>query len=727
MVLSKIDDEVSYPETKKVNPEDLDKESDLYQITVEGIDVIIAIGRPKNAFQMKNITYFPVYLVKKNDKVLQIGVYEIKASNAMDLLDENSNIDPSKIDDPLIYTFVSKEMIQNLRMIPPSEIALEKEKGKKKKNKPNSKEEGEKGKEGEGEKEKKGEKGKEGKEGKKGEKGKVWMADDLQIPQERAGIFRVKTGLPILPPLIEETSESAAKTRTKYKETSSDNWVSKFMSNKEYSILDNEGSGDCFFCTIRDAFLSIGQETTVLALRKKVAAEVTQEQYMYYKDRYGEYANSIREDANRIEKLTEQFNEQKTIYDKIPVSDDNREKRQQIVKMTTDIKKQVTQLKKEKATTTKNIKDYTFIKDIKSLNDFRKHILKSEYWADVWVLNTLERVLNIKFIIMSLEMYKQGDTENVLNCGTVADASIASFTPEFYIIVEYSGNHYKTIGYKNHLIFTFNEIPYDIKTMIVNKCMERNSGIFSLIPEFNQFKTSAVKNAAKARLTKGGAKDGRRKYGADDTQRFEELSQTKVLNLYDDDTVFQFYALASDLPIPGHGSGEKKPKRMDMEEEFKELIEMKDWRKKLDNEWVQPFMVDNHRWCSVEHYYQASKYKKGSPEFYLSFSLDSGTDLSKNVQMAKAVGTKGSYKGKLMRPKEVTRDAGFYDTTGNVEPTSNKELFVAQLAKFTQNEDLKKLLLATKRAKLVHFIRGSPPELDENLITIRDKIIRERI
>jgi predicted NAD-dependent protein-ADP-ribosyltransferase YbiA (DUF1768 family) len=606
-------------------------------------------------------------------------------------------------------------------MIPPSEVALEKEKAskkekekeKKKKTKPDSKEE--KGKEG---------KGKEG----KGSKGvKVWMADDLQIPQERAGIFRVKTGLPILPPLIEETSESAAKIRTKYKETSSDNWVSKFMSNKEYAILDNEGSGDCFFCTIRDAFMSIGQETSVLALRKKVAAEVTQEQYMYYRDRYGEYANSIREDTNRIEKLTEQFNEQKTIYDKIPVSDDNREKRQQIVKMTTDIKKQVTQLKKDKTNTAKNMRDYTFIKDIKSLNDFRKHILKSEYWADAWVLNTLERVLNIKFIILSLEMYKQGDTENVLNCGTVADASIASFTPEFYIMVEYSGNHYKTIGYKNHLIFTFKEIPYDIKTMIVNKCMERNSGIFTLIPEFNQFKTVFVKDTTNARLTKGGSKNGRRKYGADDTQRFEELSQTKVLNLYDDDTVFQFYALASDFHIPGHGSGEKKPKRMDMEEEFKELIEIKDWRKKLDNEWVQPFMVDNHRWCSVEHYYQASKYKKGSPEFYLSFSLDSGTDLSKNVQMAKAVGTKGSYKGKLMRPKEVTRDAGFYDTTGNVEPTSNKELFVAQFAKFTQNEDLKKLLLATKRAKLVHFIRGHPPELDENLITIRDKIIRERV
>ena len=35
-------------------------------------------------------------------------------------------------------------------------------------------------------------------------------------------------------------------------------------------------------------------------------------------------------------------------------------------------------------------------------------------------------------------MYKQGDTENVLNCGAVTDPSLAGFSPEFYIIVDYS-------------------------------------------------------------------------------------------------------------------------------------------------------------------------------------------------------------------------------------------------------------------------------------------------
>ncbi len=47
----------------------------------------------------------------------------------------------------------------------------------------------------------------------------------------------------------------------------------------------------------------------------------------------------------------------------------------------------------------------------------------------------------------------------------------------------------------------------------------------------------------------------------------------------------------------------------------------------------------------------------------------------------------------------------------------------AMRAKFTQNEDLKKLLRATKKAKLVHYVgRGKPVEVFNNLMEIRKEI-----
>ena len=674
MVLSKLNSDVSYPELKSVDSGDLKMEANLYQLEIKDVDVIVAIGNAKNTFEEKNILYFPIYLVKYNNKVVQIGIYEIKASDYLSYLDDYNNLDVEKMEEPLIYSFATKEYINKLHLKP--DVPLRRIEGV-------DKEEGEIT-ESEGEEEEE----------------EVDYNEYYEIPKEREDIFIMTKGVPLPPLLKEETKKQAKDYRDKYHESPKDTWIEKFMKNKNYNIIDNEAGGDCLFATIRDAFSSIAQQTSVHKLRKKLSTEATERVFLNYKEMYDMYNTALIRDTNKIKELEAEY----TLLNKRFIEVIDRNEQKLISSEAKKVKEEHDKLVKEKKVTVQMLKEYKFMKKVDTLEAFKSEIKKCDFWADTWAISTLERILNIKFIIMSSELYKAGDTKNVLQCGQLNDTILEQrgrFTPEFYIMVDHTGDHYKLLGYKKKMIFKFSEIPYDIKKMVSEKCLEKNAGPFAIIPDFQKFKSGQTKSVIKE-------------------AQYEDITESKLRGLYNDDIVFQFYSKSVGKPLPGKGNGEKIPnERM---KEFSELATIPDWRKKLSNFWVQPFSLDNHQWASVEHYYQGSKFKKTHPDFYLSFSLDSGTDLSKDPAMAKAAGGKtGKLKGELLRPVEVTVDSDFFGKR------HSREMYNAQFAKFTQNEDLKKLLLATGDAKLTHFSRGSEPIVFDELMLIRDKIKRNEI
>ena len=680
MVLSKINNDVSYHEIKSVDVEDLNMEANLYQIEVYNVEIIIAVGNSKNTFEDKNILFFPIYLVKHNNKVVQIGLYELEASNYINYLDNHNNLDVEKLNDPLIYSFVTKDMLLNLRMKPDTTNDNDISKEELEENELEEEDE----------------------EQREDPDAFFEKTSNYELPKERSDIFTITKGVPIPPLLKEELAKDAKDIKEKYHSEKTDNWMNKYMKNKYYTIVDNEGGGDCLFATIRDAFSSISQQTSVNKLRKKLSDEATEVIFMNYKDQYEMYNNAIISDTNQIKELELEYNALKEKF--INVLDRNEKKL--LSEAVKKVKENHDRLIYEKKVTAQILSEYKFMKGVDTLDKFKKKIRSCEFWAETWAISTLERILNIKIIILSEQAYKENDLNNVLQCGQLNDTMLQNlgvFNPEFYIMIDYTGSHYKLVGYKKKLIFKFQEIPFDIKKLVTEKCMEKNGGPFNIIPDFQKFKSTQKKSFIKEKDID-----------------YDDLSDSKIRGLYNDEIVFLFYSKSNDKPLPGKGSGEKIPN--DMLKEYSALASIPKWRKKLSNFWIEPFTLDNHKWSSVQHYYEASKFKKNNPEFYLSFSLDSGTELSKDPLMAKGAGGKsGKYEDKLIRPKEVEIDADFYGAI------SKKELYKAQMAKFTQNAELKNLLLQTQNAKLTHHKRGSPPVTEDDLMMIRDKIKRDEI
>jgi predicted NAD-dependent protein-ADP-ribosyltransferase YbiA (DUF1768 family) len=680
MVLSKIDENVSYPELKSVDAGDFKMEANLYQLEIYDTDVVIAVGNAKNTFEEHNVLYFPVYLVKTNNKVIQIGVYEIKASDYISYLDANNNIDVEKLEEPLIYKFVTKEMLNSVRLEP--DVPLRKKPAIKQGNKQGNKQDNDDNSDDE-------------------DDVKEEYNEHYEIPESRKDVFILTKGVPIPPQLKEETSQIAKDFKEKFHESPSDNWIEKYMKNPNYTIVDNEGGGDCLFATIRDAFSSIAQQTSVTKLRKKLSDEVNEAVFTNYKEQYDMYNSNMVTETNKIKELEAEYlllrQKFQTVID--------RNEQKVVSENAKTVKKEHDKLVEEKRITASLLKDYKFMKGIDTLDKLKKKVRTCEFWAEIWSISTLERILNIKFIILSSEAYRTGDIKNILQCGH-PDKMLETtgvFNPEFYIIVDYTGSHYKTVGYKKKMIFKFSEIPYDIKMMTTEKCMEKNAGVFALIPDFQKFKDTHKKKTIKE-------------------ETYDDLSEAKLRGFYEDDIVFLFYSKSNDKPLPGKGAGEKIPN--DKIIEYKELANIPQWRKKLSNFWVseKPFTLDDHKWASVEHYYQGSKFKKNNPDFYLSFSIDSGTDLSKDPAAAKSAGGKtGKIKGKLIRPVQVVIDPDFFGKR------HKQEMYLAQYAKFTQDEGLKKMLLATGHAKLTHHSRGAPPIVFEELMIIRDKIRRNNV
>ena len=686
-------DKVVYPETIAMDKEDVDYASSSYEYTIYGKPLEIVLGKEKYTYSTHDIIYFPIYLpifsgIDDNiAKIIRIGVFEINSNQLIHVLDEDGDVDLNK-GNILLFHFVTKSY-------------LEKEPQRQKERQKERHEEKEKdvlvGTPEEDEE----------------EEDEVDLDEDdvlsIKIPPQNKsaqkeaaektlekGIFTIDTSRRFPAKLPEESESDSKKAKDTFIASEQNDWIADFMSNNQYNVIDNEGGGDCLFAVIRDAFEQIGKHTTVTKLRALLATQATEATYEQYRDIYHGIFGEVQEKEKQMKDLKLTGNTLKkrseSLIDKTELS--------KVMDEAKQVVSQHKQLKDDRDTLRDMVTEFGWMQNVHSIEQFREYIQKSSYWADAWAISALETALNVKIIIMSEENYEEGDLHSVMQCGQISNSDLdkqGSFSPEFYIMTSYTGDHYKLISYKKKQILTFTEIPYDIKVLIACKCMQRNAGPYYIIEEFRHFNSKLGLEDCTELIE--------RLENRDETARRDEF--------YDPDTVFRFYAHSSANAKAGKGAGETIPNSRIAE--FAELNNKKNknWRKMLDDSWPAPFMLDGHRWLTVDHYVWGSQFKKGFEDFYLTFAMDSESPISKDYELAKIAGSKsGKTKDKVLREKHIKSDANFIR-----EEARNQ----AVEAKFSQNMDLKHILDSTLNARLDHFVSSGPAEPDMALMSMRGK------
>ena len=718
MVQSKIVNNLNYSENSKLDADDKNHSSCMYVIPLYDNEYVVVLGKQRTHYAEHGVVYYPIYMLNPKHKIkAKIGVYEAEVSLATSLLDDEGDVDLLQLEDPLLFSYVNPTYLDthgthgddlSAKTLTTQEIMDEVEKDldendeddedEEENNKSNTKkdtiEEIEVGPDAsdlelDSDEDDDDDVFKIQKNLPKDEEPTI-VNPDKPLVTSYNDVFEKDDPLPSLPSWPIETEAEAKKMRSEYKKTQSvqDNWVIQAMKNKHYKVHDNEGQGDCFFAVIRDAMAQLGHKTTVQKLRIYLSQQVDLTLFEQYKNIYDGIVVESKvydDEIDNLEKTNKALKKQSEKTDKPQQQKD-------IIDEAMFVKKEYNKKKAQKGGTNELLNDFGFMKDIHNVDDLKAFVQTSNYWADHWAIMKMELFLKTKFLIIeNTEDYNQ-----MMRC---TDTHEVVFEPQYYIIAGYvSDKHYVLVSYKDKKIFKFPELPFDVKKLVADKCMESPSGVFNRIADFRQFQSDLGMNVK-------------------DPDAITEDVQPVSIDLYDPELVLSFHGRSDKTKKPGVVAADKIP--VSKRAEFSELNKKENymWRRRLDDSWVGEGKMaaifttpDGKRWSSIEHYLLALPFKESHPAVYADFTAD--TDLGKDL--AKAHDAIRKKKNKEGKHYDVWKKTSALDDS--VRDAHRKE---ALRAKFTQNLDLKEILLATGRAKLVNYKQGQEPVADIALMELR--------
>ena len=639
MVFSRINNSINYQELKNVDSKDINYETIVYKGKLFNKDINFVLGQPNFDHIESNIIFFYIYLVKDDKIYSKIGLYETNNNSYISLLDKDNDLIIEKLNQPLLFTFAKKTIKEYIDLKLQENITSDdddSDDGDDDHDDDDSDDDND-------------------------------SDDDTKDVDSKQDIdkeFDILDKPFIIKPIPEQTLEEANKEWESYIYSDERQWINNYLRSIKYDILDNEGGGDCFFAILRDGLSTINRDISVKDIRNKLSLEANEDIFTNYRDIY----DNLYDEYNKL--LKDKKDNKKEIAlakAKLESSHLLSQEKQNYINIANKAKDNYIKISKNLQELTSTLNEFKFMNGIDSLEKFRNIIKTSDFWADNWAVSTLERLYNVKFIILSKYHYHEGDYNNVIQCGEtdkfLAEKNI--FQPSYYILADYYiGVHYKLIKYMDRGALTFKEIPYKIKEFTVNKCLEKLGGSFSIIPDFLNFRDKLLSQKGIQII------DHEKTFKSEIKNISEKINpdKSKESELYNDDIVFTIHSRAADQN-PGKGTGEKIDSKLLTLPNILQLRKIKDWRKMLDNSFERDNLIE----INGEKFNSINK--------YISDKLKKTQDNSEIME-------------KLLYSK-----------------FSN-----------SLNQDLKQILLLTENAKLMSYVPRKPVSPFIELMKVRNLI-----
>ena len=620
---------IQYNESSEIDPDDFKHETYEHEVRQGNTRIPVVFGKIKKTHIGHKVLYCSMYSIIEGQDATRIGILEFPSDKASQYTDDNGGFVCEDENIPFKPLFFVK-------------VATDKKNEMKSGKIPDTKD----------------------------DIFTLKMPTEALTSQSKTFIF----GSPIVPSLPEETKEDSRQAKDDYTTSPSDCWVAKFMHNKNYKLHE---VGGCILASVFNALNTIGKTITIEQMRELLANQTTEENFHTRRDAFLKYEDEHKSRERIIGGLKDTLTTYKNRVKK--ATNLTTIERQQIVLNAKKIKEDITVLLNENRKNELFAKqymepDFTALRSITTPEQYKEFIKSTRFCPSV---QAVERVLNIKLIVLDEDAFNDKAEDSVLHCG---QPDTKPMSPFCYIIVSRRKYGYHLVSYKNKQAFAFSEVPYDIKMLILNKCMENNAGSYQAIPDIRNLQLRLGMRIS--------------------SSPSDEEQQPKI--------VFMIGPNAPRNALPGCGSGECIP----LDERFRYIqLIGKPWRQMLDDSDTQTRFTMGRRFASVENAYQSRKFINGYPDFAELFAENANSPFSTDARLAKIA---GGPKPNEYRPKNVVIDRDFYGER------CFKDKFEALKAKFSQNMDAQAMLVATHPAHIVEFVRGRPPEIRHDLMRLRD-------